>query len=113
MTTHQPDCIFCKIVAKEIPAEIVYEDNGFLAFLDIHPKGPQHTLLVPKAHYQWFQELPDPLYGEMFQVVKKLASTLKEKTGTDYIKLGIVGTDVAHVHVHLIPRKFADRDSAL
>jgi histidine triad (HIT) family protein len=113
MTKQAPDCIFCKIVAKEIPAEITYEDENFLAFLDIHPKGPQHTLLIPKAHHQWFQDLPDPLYSNMFQAVKKLASTLKEKTGTDYIKLGIVGTDVAHVHVHLIPRRFADKDNVL
>ncbi|MEK7650740.1 MAG: HIT family protein [Patescibacteria group bacterium] len=107
------NCIFCKIASKQIPAEIVHEDENFLAFLDINPKGSHHTLLIPKAHYHWFYELPDELYDEMFRKVKTLVPILKEKAGADYVKLGIVGTDVPHVHVHLIPRKLSEKDNVI
>lgn len=102
------DCIFCKIVAGEIPAEKVYEDDIVLAFLDIHPKAPKHTILIPKAHYQWFQDLPDAISDHLFRVAKTLATQLKTETGADYVHLSIVGKDVPHVHVHLMPRKLGD-----
>lgn len=107
------DCIFCKIVRGEIPADKTYEDDRFVAFLDIHPVSPGHTLLIPKEHHQWFYELPDDLYGELFALAKRLSSKLKEQQGADYIKLGIVGVDVPHVHIHLIPRKFKDKDGVI
>lgn len=107
------DCIFCKIVSGEIPTEKTYQDERFIAFLDIHPVAPGHTLIIPKAHHQWFYELPDDLYAELFATVKKLSPVLKEKNSADYVKLGIVGTDVPHVHVHLIPRKFKDKDAVI
>lgn len=107
------DCIFCKIVAGEIPAHKVYEDGQFLAFLDIHPVSKGHTLLIPKAHYAWFYDLPDELYGALFVKAKELALNLKKDQKADYVKLGIVGVDVAHAHVHLIPRTFADKDTVI
>ena len=55
------NCIFCKIVRGEIPSQKVYEDSDFLAFLDIHPKGTGHTLLIPKQHYPWFTDVPEDL----------------------------------------------------
>lgn len=97
------DCIFCKIVAGEIPSEKVYEDADTLAFLDTHPKAPGHTLVVPKEHYQWFYELPDPLYTHFFALAKKIAPELKEKYGAKLVKLSIVGDEVPHAHAHLIP----------
>lgn len=105
------DCIFCKIASGEIPAEKTYEDDQFVAFLDIKPVAPGHTLLIPRAHHQWFYELPSELYDELFRTAKKLALKLKDETGADYVKLSIVGVDIAHVHLHLIPRMFADRDT--
>ncbi|MBU6310768.1 HIT domain-containing protein [Patescibacteria group bacterium] len=102
------ECIFCKIAAGDIPAEKVFEDERFVAFLDIHPVSPRHTLLIPKQHFRWFYEIPDDLSDGLFRTAKKVARTLKEETGSDYIKLGIVGTDIPHVHVHLIPRRIAD-----
>lgn len=96
-------CIFCKIVAGEIPAEKIYEDKDTLAFLDIHPKAPGHTLLIPKEHHQWFYELPDGLYRHLFDVAKKLALKLKEKHTAKLVKLSIVGDEVPHAHIHLIP----------
>jgi len=102
---HDPNCIFCKIVKKEIPAEIVFEDNTTIAFLDIDPKAPGHTLLIPKEHYQWFIELPEQLSDKLFRNAKLLAIDLKKKYAADYVRLGIVGTDVPHTHIHLIPLK--------
>jgi histidine triad (HIT) family protein len=103
-----PDCVFCKIVSKEIPSDIVYEDDFVLAFLDIHPKAPGHTLLIPKEHHRWFIDLPDNLSDELFKSAKKVAKMLKAEYSGDFVRLGIVGTDVPHVHVHLIPQKIED-----
>ena len=102
------NCIFCKIASGEIPSKKVYEDDQVFAFLDIHPKAPGHTLLIPKAHYQWFDELPDDLSDHLFRTAKVLARELKRKDGTDYVHLSIVGKDVPHVHIHLIPRKLSE-----
>ena len=99
------NCIFCKIGRGEIPTEKVYEDEKMLAFLDIHPKAPGHTLLIPKEHHQWFIDLPDTLYDSLFKTAKSLSRQLRTEYGADYIQLSIVGRDVPHVHVHLIPRK--------
>ncbi len=99
------DCIFCKIVSGEIPAKKTYEDDKTIAFLDIHPKAPGHTLLITKDHHRWFLDVPDETYTELFKVAKKLGLQLKNDYDADYVRLGIVGTDVPHVHVHLIPLK--------
>lgn len=99
------NCIFCKIVKGEIPSNKVYEDDEFLAFLDIHPKSPGHTLLIPKAHYPWFIDLPEELSSKLFRNAQNISKELKEKYQADYIRLGIVGTDVPHTHIHLIPLK--------
>lgn len=103
-----PDCVFCKIVAGEIPADKTYEDDTTMAFLDVHPKGPGHTLLIPKAHYRWFEEMPDDLYAHVFKVAKELAIKMKQE-GADHVQMAIVGKDVPHVHVHLIPRMTGQR----
>lgn len=104
------NCIFCKIAKGEIPPGLgkVYEDEKLFAFLDIHPKATGHTLLIPKEHIQWFQDLPDDLSDYLFRVAKKLAKQIKGERGADYIHLSIVGKDVPHVHVHLIPRKLTE-----
>lgn len=99
------DCIFCKIVRKEIPAEIVYEDDFSIAFLDIHPKASGHTILIPKKHYRWFTDLPDTLSNNIFLAAKMLGQKLKNNYEADYIELSIVGIDIPHTHIHLIPRK--------
>lgn len=104
-------CIFCKIAKGEVTAEKVYEDEQFVAFLDIHPVAQGHTLLVPKEHHRWFYELPETLYDALFRTAKKLVPSLKEQYTADYVKLGIVGADVPHVHVHLIPKRLSDKDT--
>src|SRR3989344_9017567 len=102
------DCIFCKIVAGEVPATKVYEDEAVLAFLNIAPRGPQHTLVIPKEHYRWFYDMPDELSNKVFLAAKKIARELKEKTGLDFVQLSIIGKDVPHVHGHLVQRMFAN-----
>jgi len=99
----EDNCIFCKIVQKNIPSEIVYEDDNFIAFLDIHPKSSGHTLLIPKIHYRWVIDIPN--IGQFFEVAKKISLDLKEKYQADYIIMNIIGTDIPHAHVHLIPQK--------
>jgi diadenosine tetraphosphate (Ap4A) HIT family hydrolase len=74
------NCLFCKIVRKEIPATIVHEDDTTLAFLDIHPVTEGHTLLIPKEHHPWMQETPDALVGETFIQASKLMQKMKERT---------------------------------
>jgi histidine triad (HIT) family protein len=104
------DCIFCKIARGEIPSEkTVYEAESAISFPDIHPVRPGHTILIPKAHYRWFWEMPDDVSNNLFKVARRLSAELKEKTGADYIHLSIVGKDVPHVHIHLIPNKFGDK----
>lgn len=103
------DCIFCKIAAGEVAAEKVYEDEMVVAFPDIHPKTPGHTLLIPKSHHQWFQDMPDDAYDAVFRAVKKVSQKLKKEYRADYVRVGIVGTDIPHVHIHLFPQKLGDK----
>ena|ERR1700722_2614119 len=98
-----PDCIFCKIAKGEIPAAKLWEDEKFLAFLDIRPIQTGHVLLIPKEHFEDAYEISDPLYGELFETAKDLAKRLKKATGAKRIGLVIEGFGVDHVHVHLVP----------
>jgi histidine triad (HIT) family protein len=103
------DCIFCKIATKEIPSSIVYEDQNFFGFLDNNPKAEGHTLLIPKEHYVWMYDAPDEIVAEAFIVTKKLMKEMLEKYKVDFVKISVMGTDVPHFHIHLIPRKFQDK----
>lgn len=101
------DCIFCKIIKGEIPCYKVYEDDKFLAFLDINPVSPGHTLLVPKIHYRWVYDLPN--FGEYWQVAQKLAINIKNSAlNPDYISFLTMGNEVSHAHIHIIPRNISD-----
>ncbi len=97
------NCIFCKIISNEIPSSKVYEDDKFLAFLDIHPVSNGHTLLIPKSHHEWMVDAPDELISEIYKVAKKLMIEMKDKNNCEYVKLSVVGKDVPHFHIHLIP----------
>ncbi len=102
------NCIFCKIVRGEIPSYKVYEDENFLAFLDINPESPGHTLVVPKTHYRWVWDLPagrqvSPNAGEYFEVAQKIAHAQMKAFETDWVISKIVGEEVPHAHIWLIP----------
>ncbi|MDB5194220.1 MAG: hypothetical protein JWN50_234 [Parcubacteria group bacterium] len=83
----------------------MYEDEFVLAFSDIHPVAPGHTLLIPKEHYQWFYEVPAETASPWFRAAQKLALKLKEEHSSEYVELKIEGIDIPHAHIHLIPRK--------
>lgn len=96
------DCIFCKIVQGEIPSYKVYEDQDFLAFLDIRPLNPGHTLVIPKKHYRWVWDVPD--LKEYYGVVGRIANAIRKAFDTDYVVSLVLGEEVAHAHVWLVPR---------
>jgi histidine triad (HIT) family protein len=100
--------IFTKIINREIPASIVYEDDESIAFMDIHPVSKGHLLLISKEPYEWIQDVPDELLSKMFLKVKKLILSMKKGLGCDYVQVSVVGKDVPHFHIHLIPRHFND-----
>lgn len=95
--------IFTRIINGEIPCERVYEDEKTIAFLDIHPDKPGHTLVVTKVQVDQFTDLPDEDYAALWQTVKKVSIRLKEVLQKDRVKVLVHGIDVPHTHVHLIP----------
>ena len=97
------DSIFTKIIKGEIPCHKVYEDALTLAFLDIHPVQPGHTLVIPKKQVEFVWDLPDDDYAAVMLAAKKVAKRLREVLGTRYVGERIVGVDVPHAHVQLIP----------
>ena len=102
------NCIFCKIVNKEIPSHIVYEDNDFLAFLDIHPKSPGHVQVIPKKHYRWVWDIPNA--GKYFEVAQKIAHAQQKAFATDWILSKVVGDEVPHAHLWVFPNNKVEGD---
>jgi histidine triad (HIT) family protein len=103
------DCLFCKIASKAISAKIIYEDDAALAFLDVNPRSPGHTMVIPKKHAATLLELPDADGAKLFAGVKRVDALLVEKISPDGITIGInqgkaSGQAIDHLHVHLIPR---------
>ncbi|MDK2921365.1 MAG: histidine triad family protein [Desulfonauticus sp.] len=102
-------CIFCEIVAGNIPCTKIYESENILAFLDIAPVNPGHTLVIPKQHYPTLLDLPPALGQELLEALQKVAKAIKEGLQADGINLGMnnyraAGQLVFHAHFHLIPR---------
>lgn len=111
------DCIFCKIAKKEIPSDIVYEDSNFLAFLDIKPFVKGHTLIIPKKHFVNFLDMPSSLGNELSDFIKRVVE-IRIKEGAEGFNLLMrngkaAGQEVAHAHIHLIPRKAGDNINSL
>lgn len=102
------NCIFCKIIKGEIPAYKIYEDENFLAFLDINPKSPGHTQIIPKKHYRWVWDVPN--VGEYFEVVRKIAKAQQVAFKTDFILSKIIGDEVAHAHIWVFPNSATSGD---
>ncbi len=98
------DCIFCKIVRKEVPADILFEDNDMLIFNDINPQAPTHLLVIPKEHISTFSELDDAvLMGKIFTKVNEVSKAQKLKNYRVVINNGKdAGQEVFHLHVHII-----------
>ncbi len=94
--------VFTKIVRGELPCYKIYEDERVLAFLDIEPEAEGHTLVIPKAEVDRIYDLDDEDYEAVMRVVKKLARHMEDVLG-ERTMIKIVGTDVPHAHVHLLP----------
>ncbi len=97
------ECIFCRIIAGEIPCYKVWEDEKHLAFLDIHPMREGHTLVIPKAHAPELFALDDAAYDALMRAAKMVAGKLKMALGIPRVGVAVEGFEVDHVHVHLIP----------
>jgi histidine triad (HIT) family protein len=98
-----PDCIFCKIINKEIPAHIVWENDRFIAMLDIRPVNPGHLLIIPREHIETIFDIPQPLYNELFETAKALSRPLQQAMSSTKVGVVVEGFGVPHAHVHLIP----------
>ncbi|MCW8131931.1 MAG: HIT family protein [Planctomycetota bacterium] len=95
--------LFSKIVAGEIPCAKAWENEEFLAFLDIMPVTPGHTLVIPKAEVDYLFDIADPQYQRLMLACKTVAGKLKAATGCRRVVMGVWGFEVPHAHVHLIP----------
>ena len=109
------NCIFCKIVNKEIPGKIIYEDDICLAFLDLSQTTDGHTLLIPKKHFKNVLETENAILSHMIIVAKDLANKIVKKTGAQGCHIlthanEAAGQTVPHFHIHIIPR-FNESDS--
>lgn len=107
------DCIFCKIIKGEIPCQKVYENDKVLAFLDISPVNPGHTLVIPKDHTENLLTLSQEQIRDIFLTAQKVAKRIEEVLKPDGINLGMnnkagAGQIVFHAHVHVMPRFNSD-----
>jgi histidine triad (HIT) family protein len=97
------DSIFTKIINGELPCHKVYEDDKTLAFLDIHPKQPGHTLIVPKRQVEFVWDLDDEDYQAVMATTKKVALRIRAILDKPYVGELIVGNDIPHAHIHVYP----------
>jgi len=106
------NCLFCRIVNKEIPADIVFENDSVMAFLDIHPTNKGHTLIVSKEHFENLAETEDSVASELMIVARRIAPEIVKAVGAEGFNLitnngSAAGQVVMHTHLHVIPR-FSD-----
>ncbi|HEY5152824.1 MAG TPA: HIT domain-containing protein [Candidatus Saccharimonadales bacterium] len=97
------DSIFTKIIRGEIPCHKIYEDDKVFAFLDIHPKTPGHTLVIPKRQVEFVWDLADEDYEALVAAVKKVALRIRDVLDAPYVGELVVGVDVPHAHIHVYP----------
>ena len=95
--------VFTKIISGEIPSYKVAEDDDFIAFLDINPNAPGHTLCVPKKEVNKIFDLDSETYSNLMDFSRKVALALREEVSCLRIGMSVIGLEVPHVHVHLIP----------
>ncbi len=107
------ECLFCKIVAGQIPATKIYEDEGLLAFLDIGPISDGHTLVIPKQHFEKLHDCPAELLGQVCSHLGKIAGAVVTAMNSDGYNLlcnngRAAGQLIEHLHFHIIPRNTGD-----
>ena len=102
-------CIFCKIVKKQAPASIIYEDETVIVFLDIRPLNEGHTLVIPKKHYVDIFDIPENQLSQVHKVAQQVSVAVKKATKADGISIiqqngKAAAQDIFHLHVHVVPR---------
>lgn len=107
------NCVFCKIIAGEIPSTTVYEDDDFKAILDVNPAARGHVIILPKKHAANIFELEDEDAAKVFPIAKKIASAVKKTYDCDGVNIlqnngEAAGQTVFHLHVHVVPRYYDD-----
>lgn len=105
------DCVFCRILAGEVPAQAVYSDDETVAFLDARPVFKGHVLVVPRRHYVTLADLPPDAVGPLFQRVRLLSAAVPAALGAQgtFVALNnVVSQSVPHLHVHVVPRTKGD-----
>lgn len=104
-----PDCLFCKIIRKEIPANIVHEDEDTLAFLDIRPINPGHTLVIPREHFEHCLLTSDESLAVIMRTIRRITPAILKAVGAEAFNLGVncgrtAGQVIFHTHFHIMPR---------
>lgn len=97
------DCLFCKIAAGTLPAHKVFEDEHILAFLDLHPIRAGHTLVIPKHHYVWFEDVPTDLATRITTCTQQIARAMKRLYQVERVSMFYTGIHVPHAHAHVVP----------
>jgi len=111
VTASVTDCVFCRILAGEVPAHIVFEDPATVAFLDARPVFKGHVLVVPRQHYVTLADLPPAAVGPLFEPVRLLSAAVPAGLGAQgtFVALNnVVSQSVPHLHVHVVPRTKGD-----
>lgn len=113
-----PNCVFCKIVAGEISARVIIQNEKAMALLDAFPLAVGHTLVIPKSHYAKVQQMSEQDAAAVFEMVWKLAGAVETSSQVTASTIAIhngreAGQEVPHVHVHIVPRKPDDGASAI
>lgn len=103
------DCIFCKIIKGEIPSTKLYEDDDILSFLDIRPANKGHALIIPKEHYETFNDIPAEKLAKIIEIVQKIAKAVEKSIQPDGYNILMSNKEAAeqvipHAHIHIIPR---------
>lgn len=115
MSSHptDDDCLFCSIVAENVPARTVGETEETLAFLDVNPLAPGHTLVIPKGHYETIAEMPSDVASAVFDEMAALTSAIESAVDADASNVGFnngaaAGQEIPHLHGHIVPRYHDD-----
>lgn len=95
--------IFTRIINREIPAHILREDDEYLAFLDVRPIRPGHSLVIPKQEIDDVFDLPDELLSGLLVFARPVANAIRETSGAQRVGMAVLGIEVPHAHVHLVP----------
>ena len=97
-----PGCVFCRIAQRKIESHVVYEDDLVFAFLDLGPIRPGHTQIIPKRHYDYFDDVPLHIAARIFEIGQKLAKVMKGIYRIPRVALVFTGGDIAHAHAHVV-----------